>query len=245
MAKKNEKAKMEDEIKALQKHMGGLVKTVLDLKSTVEILQKKVENDFNDEVNNIIEKQKSVDKAIAANEAALSEINKELTNLHRAKPDIVQKDAIEDRSVEKQNNVKRKKCRYFNRGFCKYKLKCRYSHPKKVCEEYLKSQECGKKDCCERHPKICKWLESRDGCKRNGECDYLHVDKVAVKESQNYKCSGCKDVWGNRECVVEHILSNTRTFFCLNCNDWIKNKISVLEPGWTLLDEAGCLRTEI
>ena len=118
MAKKNEKAKMEDEIKALQKHMGGLVKTVLDLKSTVEILQKKVENDFNDEVNNIIEKQKSVDKAIAANEAALSEINKELTNLHRAKPDIVQKDAIEDRSVEKQNNVKRKRCRYFNRGYC-------------------------------------------------------------------------------------------------------------------------------
>ena len=109
----------------------------------------------------------------------------------------------------------------------------------------ISKAKCGNKDCCKRHPKICKWLESRDGCKRNGECDYLHVDKVAVKESQNYKCSGCKDVWGNRECVVEHILSNTRTFFCLNCNDWIKNKISVLEPGWTLLDEAGCLRTEI
>ena len=34
---------MEEEIKKLQKHMGGLVRTILDLKSKVEALEKKAE----------------------------------------------------------------------------------------------------------------------------------------------------------------------------------------------------------
>jgi hypothetical protein len=49
MAKGNEKA-MELEIKTLQKHMGGLVKTVLDLKSKVEALEKKPGENLLDEV---------------------------------------------------------------------------------------------------------------------------------------------------------------------------------------------------
>ena len=41
--KKAEKSSMEDEIKTLQKHMGGLVKTILELKKTVEVLERRVE----------------------------------------------------------------------------------------------------------------------------------------------------------------------------------------------------------
>ena len=46
MEKENDKSKMskmEQEIKSLKKHMGGLVRTILDLKSEVEVLKKKDE----------------------------------------------------------------------------------------------------------------------------------------------------------------------------------------------------------
>ena len=43
-------------------------------------------------------------------------------------------------------------------------------------------------------------------------------------------------------CVVQHIVKNMRTYFCLNCADWIKDKNNVFEKGWALLDEEGYLR---
>ena len=68
-----------------------------------------------------------------------------------------------------------KKCRYFNRGYCKYKHNCKYLHPKEICKEYLVSGTCGNVECCERHPRVCKWIESNGRCKRNSEYDYLRV----------------------------------------------------------------------
>ena len=46
---------MEEEIKKLQKHMGGLVRTILDLKSKVEALEKKAENNQHNKLENIVE----------------------------------------------------------------------------------------------------------------------------------------------------------------------------------------------
>ena len=37
------KVAMEEELKTLQKHVGGLVKTMMDMKSKVQALEKKVE----------------------------------------------------------------------------------------------------------------------------------------------------------------------------------------------------------
>ena len=48
MAKKDEQVKMQEEIKSLQKHMGGLSKTILDLKSKVERLANKDNDDKNE-----------------------------------------------------------------------------------------------------------------------------------------------------------------------------------------------------
>ena len=48
MAKKDEQVKMQAEIKSLQKHLGDLVKTVLDLKSKVECLENKDNDHKND-----------------------------------------------------------------------------------------------------------------------------------------------------------------------------------------------------
>ena len=70
-----------------------------------------------------------------------------------------------------------KKCRYFNRGYCKYNIKYKYFHPKEICKDYLEHQKCDAKVCGKRHPRRCKWDQSKEGCQRNLSCAYLHVVK--------------------------------------------------------------------
>ena len=87
MAKKSANGEMEKEMKTMQRHMGGLVKTVLDLKSKIEELENKTVLDLKskieeldnkiaekDEIKSIREKQIIIVKAIAANSAAISKI---------------------------------------------------------------------------------------------------------------------------------------------------------------------------
>ena len=94
-----------------------------------------------------------------------------------------------------------------------------------------------------RHPKNCKWDESKFGCKR-AECLYLHQTLATYdKKISSNQCAGCKDIWVDEKCTVQHIVQNRRTYFYLNCDDWIKDKNNVFEHGWTLLDEEGYLRT--
>ena len=69
-----------------------------------------------------------------------------------------------------------RKCSYFNRGHCKYKTRCRYSHPRNICKVYLENKKYEKDKCRDRHPKLCKfWLKGRSGCKRDSSCDFLHA----------------------------------------------------------------------
>ena len=41
---------------------------------------------------------------------------------------------------------------------------------------------------------------------------------------------------------VKNIIKGHETFFCLNCDDWVKFKENVLEQNWTLYDQEGYLR---
>ena len=257
MAKKSANGEMEKEMKTMQRHMGGLVKTVLDLKSKIEELENKTVLDLKskieelenkiaekdkDEIESIREKQIIIVKAIAANSAAISKIDKEIQTAAKVVVKTVTNDANED-----QNEVvKPKKCRYNNCGFCKYKTKCRYTHSKHICMSHALNQKCETKDCDDRHPAVCKWSNKKGGCKRNSECDYLHVKLSSEAErNQSYECISCKCVWTDKTCVKEHFVQNMKKFFCLNCDDWVKNKGNVLQPGWTLLDEAGYLRMDV
>ena len=152
----------------------------------------------------------------------------------------VQKDMLnKDDDKAENEHQKRKKCRYYNRGYCKYTDKCRFIHPREICSMYMESQKCTKVNCTERHPKDCKWNKKAGGCRRQG-CDFAHGKKVS-----NYKCEGCKDVWEDKSCVVEHYLGNMNTYFCLNCDEWIKNKVDVFNEGWTLHDNSGNLRYDV
>ena len=115
----------------------------------------------------------------------------------------------------------------------------------------MRDDKCERKECCDRHPKRCKWDNSDRGCRRGSECLYLHkpnaskTDKEKSSELKNYKCQGCKYIWNDRKCMEEHLIKDTRVFFCLNCHDWINDKSAVFEAGWTMFDEAGFLLTDI
>ena len=41
------------------------------------------------------------------------------------------------------------------------------------------------------------------------------------------------------------MIKQKAVFFCLNCNDWIKDKSKVFDQGWTLMDQEGFLRQGI
>ena len=238
---------MEEEIKTLKRHVGGLVKNLLNLQSKVETMEKKLEDKFTKDVETILEKQKILDKAIVDNSAAITKIDNEILHSSNVKQNEIVKDTTKDKTSDKAIVNNRKKCRYFNRGYCKYKDKCRYTHPKDICSEHLQSIRCENQDCLGRHPRACKWLSKQGGCKRGRECEYLHVkcDNPELASSKIFECISCKHIWEDRKCVVEHFIGNIRTYFCLNCNDWVNHKQKVLEHGWTLFDEAGNLRVDI
>ena len=100
-----------------------------------------------------------------------------------------------------------------------------------------------------RHPKSCKWDQGKRGCNRGQECLYLHgnanlddnVENLNNFEAENYECVSCRCSWNDRKCVKEHNIRSTKVFFCLNCDDWVKDKSSVFEQGWSLFDQAGYL----
>ena len=236
---------VEGEVKILKKHMGGIVQMLKELKSTVEVLGKKNTKEENVEIQEILDAQKVIDEVIVANADAIKRINKEIKELsekesHRNLSNDALENVVSDSDQVKRNKVK-KRCRYYNRGYCKYKHKCRYSHPKHICKEFLENGACTNTDCMERHPIRCKWVKSEHGCSRSN-CEYLH-NTLPINDS--FKCAGCLDIWNDPTCVIQHVIRNQEIYFCLNCNDWIKEKSRVFDQGWTLLNEQGFLRTGI
>ena len=69
-------------------------------------------------------------------------------------------------------------------------------------------------------------------------------DRESLEENK-YQCIGCKSIFPDDRYVKKHMLNNMETFFCLNCDDFIKDKAMVLQEGWTILDSNGLLRRDI
>ena len=89
--------------------------------------------------------------------------------------------------------IPRRKCRYFNRGYCKYKENCKYSHASKICEEYLKDGICVLDRCADRHPKHCRyWSSDPEGC-RYKSCQYLHVSSEKCQTDNQDVSDNCDD----------------------------------------------------
>ena len=246
-----ENSSLDSQVKTLRRQVGGIARLVKDLKCSMESLEKKVSVKENTEIQEIIDAQQLLDEIIVANSDAIKRIEKEIKEIAVNKSSKAAPEEIieADDNVKKGN--KRRKCRYYNRGYCKHTIKCRYLHPENICKVNSETQSCKEKQCMDRHPKLCKWLKQSGGCKRQN-CAYLHCDKTNkesernnVKVAQTYKCESCKYTWKSKDCVVKHVIENMEIYFCLNCEDWVQHKQNVLKEGWSLFDGAGFLRTDI
>ena len=72
------------------------------------------------------------------------------------------------------SNSKIKICKYYNKGYCKYKSTCTNVHSKQICSQI----NCKNKKCEYRHPSDCRY---RDKCRRIDKCLYQH-NKFKVVE---------------------------------------------------------------
>ena len=91
MAKKKD---LEEEVKALQRSMGVIVKIVKDLKSSVDVIEKKLEIK---ELNEIIEAQKVIDEVLVANSDAIKRIDQEIIQITKSRNSRnIMEDTLED-----------------------------------------------------------------------------------------------------------------------------------------------------
>ena len=101
------------------------------------------------------------------------------------------------------------KCRYWDRGYCKYQKQCKFEHPMATCEIFLKEGKCKQRTCEKRHPISCYFWKG-DGCNRGKYCAYLHLEtelKLNLK-----KCDRCMKV-ANQTYFCDFCGMN----FCFGC----------------------------
>ena len=75
-----------------------------------------------------------------------------------------------------------KRCKWWNRGFCRDKESCSFSHPLDDCHDHLNGG-CISRGCnTKRHRKQCKYFNTETGCFRGHRCEYLHkVMEVTIE----------------------------------------------------------------
>ena len=193
----------------IAKRQQSIDKTILKNCDTVKILDEEIKKIIIDK-NEKDKRTKEVDEALRRLEGEIQEIKK------------VDKSTGEILSPSDKNK-KGRKCRYFNLGYCKHKKNCRFTHIDEVCQNYLED-ECKDRSCPNRHPKACKYFKSETGCSRGENCAFSHDLHICGNQrSKMFKCVSCKHTWNEQWCVVKHKLNNMELYFCLNCNDWVKD----------------------
>ena len=72
--------------------------------------------------------------------------------------------------ASKDNIENKKKCKYYDNEYCKFKNECKFFHPSSEC----KSTCTQRKTCTKRHRRLCKY---KDKCyfKLSNKCEFLHV----------------------------------------------------------------------
>ena len=81
---------------------------------------------------------------------------------------------MEPKQPKKVKTKSQKLCKYFKKGFCKSRERCRYSHKVEHCEDWLRSEsDCKKQHCKGRHVVTCLF-NSIDKCRFGPRCQYIH-----------------------------------------------------------------------
>ena len=81
---------------------------------------------------------------------------------------------LETTSITDKDVKENKRCKWWNKGFCREKGDCSYIHLKKDCQHHLNG-DCTNKGCNTfRQRKLCTYIKTYEGCHRRNSCDYLH-----------------------------------------------------------------------
>ena len=128
----------------------------------------------------------------------------------------------------KNDKRRNQKCRYFNRGFCKFGVDCAFYHPKDDCEHFMAGNHCTNSTCSKRHRQVCKFWESKKGCIRKTDCQYLHENAKTAKSATRHvfreKCDACRFYCHNKDSVIVHKIKKHTFQLCLHCDHTIKNQ---------------------
>ena len=139
-----------------------------------------------------------------------------------------------------------RKCKYYNGGHCKHKLKCKYSHPQENCKKKVRN-------VIKMHVET-DILKYANGIQRVGVGEKTATTYMLLllammnnkkRAHKSYPCAGCKSCFTDVACAMQYFVGNTGFFLCLNCADWIKYKENIITPGWTLFDSNGDLRRDV
>ena len=236
---------LEERVQSLERSMGTIVKALKEIKVGMNEVREEKNKEQTDEIGEILKNKKEVEDNLAKHEEAINRIEMDIVKLETMIQSDKSKGCSNVDSEPQTIDYKERTCRYHNKGFCKYKLKCRYFHSKQICEDYEIHGTCEQKTCSKRHPEQCKFWNAGK-CSRNESCDFLHVTLASGDHRFSlFECAGCKNVWDDKACVVMQTINGRETFFCLNCQDWIKDKTRVFEQNWTLFDDEGFLRRDV
>jgi hypothetical protein len=86
-----------------------------------------------------------IDEVIVDNSDAIHRIKKEIKEIMEQRVDT----SNQSTDKEATNQVGQKKCKFFNRGHCKYVKRCRNFHPNEICSTYLGGKMCYQ-SCCQK-----------------------------------------------------------------------------------------------
>ena len=143
------------------------------------------------------------------------------TQIEKKKEEETKQQKGEERGHKKSS----KRCRYWNRGFCREKSSCLFSHVKEDCESFQKDGSCHDRTCKKRHRKECCYF-NKGNCFRGDKCEYMHKRKNHIEETNNdkqhssngdclnfeycdFKCSK-KDIMNNHKKTTHEDISGSK-----------------------------------
>ena len=73
----------EVEVKVLKKHMGGVDQMLKDLKNSVKVLEKRLDDKEDKEIKEIIDAQAIIEDILVANDDAIKQMDKEIEEVRK------------------------------------------------------------------------------------------------------------------------------------------------------------------
>ena len=202
-----------------------ILEAVKNLNERVEVIENKIDDDKLSDLKDIIETQAVIDEVVVKssddialmqkvkdeNSRAIKLLESRIETLDNEIKKKMKEPQQNEEKIDNEENKEKEKtkkiiCKFYNKGYCSYKKRCRYEHPKNVCEIFLRDGKCLNSCCSYRHPRTCKYYER--GCRRSGWCDYLHAShlkrNIAGNDSEQDDIETTMDV----DCFVTDINTN-------------------------------------